>query len=122
MKRTILTTKPTTGFIPIYDGESIETKVERVVQNKEPIEDGAEIIYTEKKQGVQPQYDIRTDKWEVAQEAMNLAHSNRIAKSDGSLEKWQQEQQQQQQKNENKTSGEAKADSTSINLFNKETK
>ena len=99
MKRKILTIKPTTGFIPVYDGESIETKVERVVQNKEPIEDGAEIIYTEKKQGVQPQYDIRTDKWEVAQEAMNLAHANRIAKSDGSLEKWQQEQ-QQQQKNE----------------------
>lgn len=99
MKRKILTIKPTTGFIPIYDGESIETKVERVVQNKEPIEDGAEIIYTEKKQGVQPQYDIRTDKWEIAQEAMNLAHANRIAKSDGSLEKWQQEQ-QQQEKNE----------------------
>lgn len=97
MKRKILTIKPTTGFIPVYDGESIETKVERVVQNKEPIEDGAEIIYTEKKQGVQPQYDIRTDKWEVAQEAMNLAHANRIARSDGSLEKWQQEQQQQQQ-------------------------
>lgn len=100
MKRKILTIKPTTGFIPVYDGESIETKVERVVQNKEPIEDGAEIIYTEKKLGVQPQYDIRTDKWEVAQEAMNLAHANRIAKSNGTLEKWQQEQQQQQQKNE----------------------
>lgn len=100
MKRKILTIKPTTGFIPVYDGESIETKVERVVQNKEPIEDGAEIIYTEKKQRVQPQYDIRTDKWEVAQEAMNLAHANRIAKSDGSLEKWKQEQQQQQQQQE----------------------
>lgn len=104
MKRKTITIKPTTGFIPVYDGESIETKVERVVQNKEPIEDGAEIIYTEKKQGVQPQYDIRTDKWEVAQEAMNLAHANRIAKSDGSLEKWQKEkqeqQEQQQQKNE----------------------
>ena len=97
MKRTILTVKPTTGFIPVYEGESIETKVERVVQNKEPIEDGAEIIYTEKKQGVQPQFDIRTDKWDVAQEAMDLAHANRIAKSDGSLEKWQQEQEQQQQ-------------------------
>ena len=62
MKRTILSVKPTTGYIPIYDGESIETKIERVVRNKEPIEDGAEIIYTEKKLGVQPQYNIRTDK------------------------------------------------------------
>ena len=52
---------------------------------------------------MQPQYDIRTDKWEVAQEAMNLAHANRIAKSNGSLEEWQQQQQkqqEQQQKNE----------------------
>jgi len=48
MKRTILSVKPTTGYIPIYDGESIETKIERVVQNKEPIEDGTEIIYTKK--------------------------------------------------------------------------
>ena len=100
MKRKILTIKPTTGFIPVYDGESIETKVERVVQNKEPIEDGAEIMYTEKKLGVQPQYNIRTDKWEIAQEAMNLAHANRIAKSNGTLEQWQKEQQQQQEKNE----------------------
>ena len=100
MKRTKLSVKPTTGYIPVYDGESIETKIERVVQNKEPIEDGAEIIYTEKKQGVQPQFDIRTDKWEVAQEAMNLAHANRIAKSNGALEQWQKEQQQQQEKNE----------------------
>ena len=36
------------------------------------------------------------------QEAMNLAHANRIAKSDGSLEKWQQEQQQQQQQQQQK--------------------
>lgn len=100
MKRKILKIKPTTGFIPVYDGESIETKIERVVQNKEPIEDGAEIIYTEKKLGVQPQYNIRTDKWEIAQEAMNLAHANRIAKSNGTLEQWQKEQQQQQEKNE----------------------
>lgn len=105
MRRRKLTTKPTTGFIPVYDGESIETKVERVVQNNEPIQDGAEIIYTEKKDGVQAQYNIRTDKWEVAQGAMDIAHANRIAKSDGTLEAWQKEQnekkqQQQQQKNE----------------------
>ena len=32
-----------------YEGETIEAKVQRVVINKEPIEDGAPIIYTEKK-------------------------------------------------------------------------
>ena len=36
-------------YIPSYEGETIENKVQRIVLNKEPIEDGAEIIYTEKK-------------------------------------------------------------------------
>ena len=35
--------------IPAYEGETIEHKVQRIVLNNEPIEDGAEIIYTEKK-------------------------------------------------------------------------
>ena len=34
------------------EGETIETKVARIVQNKEPITDGAPMIYTEKEQGV----------------------------------------------------------------------
>ena len=32
------------------EGETIETKVARIVQNKEPITDGAPMIYTEKNQ------------------------------------------------------------------------
>ena len=43
-----------TSMTPIetYEGEYIEEKVARVVENKEPIEDGAPIIYTERKNGV----------------------------------------------------------------------
>ena len=37
--------------IETYEGEFIEEKVARVVENKEPIEDGAPIIYTERKDG-----------------------------------------------------------------------
>ena len=44
-----------------YEGESIESKVERIVTNNEPISDGAPLIYTDRKEGVLPQYDIRTD-------------------------------------------------------------
>lgn len=65
----------------IYEGESIENKMRRVIQNKEPITDGAPIIYTEKKDGVLPQFDIRTDKWEIALDAMDKVQGNRIAKS-----------------------------------------
>lgn len=69
------------GYLPTYEGETIEKKVERIVENKEPISDGAPIIYTEKKDGVLPQFDIRTDKWDIALDAMDKVHSNKIAKS-----------------------------------------
>ena len=66
-----------------FEGESIEEKCAKLVENNEPITDGAPIIYTEKKDGVLPQYDIRTDKWEIAQSAMDLANASKIAKSKG---------------------------------------
>ena len=54
-----------------FEGELIEEKIARVVENKEPIEDGAPIIYTERKDGVIPAYNIRTDKGDMALTAMN---------------------------------------------------
>lgn len=81
MKRVKRTEKATFGFLPIFEGETIEAKVRRVVENKEPITDGAPIVYTEKKEGVLPQFNIRTDKWEIALEAMDKVQASRIAKS-----------------------------------------
>lgn len=46
------------------------------MNNKEPIKDGAPLIYTDRKDGVQPAYDPRTDKWEIAADA-----TTKIAKS-----------------------------------------
>lgn len=67
--------------IDAYDGETIEMKVARVVENKEPISDGAPIVFTEKKDGVLPQYNIRTDRWDVALNAMDKVNASKIAKS-----------------------------------------
>ena len=53
-----------------YEGESIEQKVERIMNNNEPITDGAPLIYTDRADGVQPDYNIRTDRFEVALDAM----------------------------------------------------
>ena len=69
------------GYIEPYEGESIEAKVERITQTNEPISDGAPIIFTEKKDGVRPEYDIRTDKWDLAQSAMDKVNGTKIAKS-----------------------------------------
>ena len=62
------------GYAPyeFKEGELIEEKVARLTQEKSPINDGAPIIYTERKDGVLPAYDIRTDRWEVAQAAMEI--------------------------------------------------
>lgn len=62
-------------------GESIEDKVKRITENNEPITDGAPIIYTNRDDGVLPAYNIRTDRWEVAQQAMNAVNQANLAKS-----------------------------------------
>lgn len=63
-----------------YEGETIENKVARIVENKEPISDGAPIIYTERKDGIMPGYDIRTDRFEIAIEAMDAVSKANTAK------------------------------------------
>lgn len=62
--------------VKTLEGERIETKVDRIVHNNEPIKDGAPLIYTERKKGVQPEFNIRTDRFEVAIDAMD-----KVAKS-----------------------------------------
>lgn len=54
-----------------YKGETIENKIRRIVNNKEPISDGAPLIYTERKDGVDPGMDIRTDRFDIAIDAMD---------------------------------------------------
>ena len=68
--------------VEIQEGETIETKVARIVQNKEPITDGAPIIFTEKKDGVLPAYNIRTDRWDIAENAMDKVNAAKMAKRD----------------------------------------
>ena len=65
----------------MYEAESIEEKVRRIVNENEPIEDGAPIIFQERIDGVKPEFNIRTDKWDVAQEAMDKVHASNIAAS-----------------------------------------
>ena len=56
----------------------MEKKIERIVSNKEPIKDGAPIIYTNRAEGVKPEFNIRTDKWEVALDAMSAVSRERV--------------------------------------------
>lgn len=69
------------------EGETIETKIERIVNNKEPIKDGAPLIYTERAEGVKAGYNIKTDRWEIAidgtdkiQKSLNAKRENKAGK------------------------------------------
>lgn len=53
------------------EGELLETKIERIVHNNEPIKDGAPLLFTERKDGVRASTNIRTDRWEIAIDGMD---------------------------------------------------
>lgn len=75
----------TTGKLQVnesYEGEPLETQLEKITTQKTPIDATSPIIYTERKEGVKPEYDIRTDRWEIAQEAMEQVSKTNIAKRD----------------------------------------
>lgn len=64
-----------------YEGERIEQKVERFVNGGEPITDGAPLIYTDREDGVKPEYNIRTDRWDIGLEAMDYVTRSERAKT-----------------------------------------
>lgn len=64
----------------IYLCKSIEREVEIAETTKTPIEATAPTIFTERKDGVLPQYDIRTDRWKIAQRAMDKVAASYEAK------------------------------------------
>lgn len=74
-----------------YQAEPREVKLRKIVSGEaNNMEDGVfPTIYTEKKDGVQPEFDIRTDRFEVAIDAMdkiNQSAANQIAKNKGETE------------------------------------
>lgn len=74
-----------------YQADPREVKLRRIINGESnDMEDGVfPTIYTEKKDGVQPEFDIRTDRFEVAIDAIdkiNQSAANQIAKSKGETE------------------------------------
>lgn len=63
-----------------YEGKTIEQRCREMVETGEPIKDTSPLIYTPKEKGVRPEYNVRADKWAIAQEAMNAVNRERIAK------------------------------------------
>ena len=74
-----------------YQAEPREVKLRKIINGEaSSMEDGVfPTIYTEKKDGVLPEYDIRTDRFEVAIDAIdkiNQSAASQVAKNKGETE------------------------------------
>lgn len=63
-----------------FEGESIERQIERLLTSGEKIESISPLMYTERKEGVLPETNIRSDKMLIAQHAMGKVSKSYIAK------------------------------------------
>ena len=79
MIKKVITNRTTIVRLESREGETIEAKVRRIMSNNEPISDQAPLIYTERKDGINPDYDIRSDRFDYALDAMSKIEKSKRA-------------------------------------------
>lgn len=62
----------------IEPGETLIKKCQRILDEGEPLTDGAPMIYTPKQAGVKPECNIRADKWDIAMNAMDRVNNYKL--------------------------------------------
>ena len=62
----------------VEEGETLIKKIQRILDENEPLTDGAPMIYTPKQAGVREDCNIRTDKWEIAMNAMDKVNNYKL--------------------------------------------
>lgn len=60
------------------EGETLIKKIQRILDENEPLTDGAPMIYTPKQEGVRDDCNIRTDKWALAMDAMDRVNNYKL--------------------------------------------
>lgn len=68
-----------------YEAITLEEEIARMLKDGTPLENSAPIIYTNRKDGVLPQFDIRTDRFDIALEAMDKRAAAITARRDNLL-------------------------------------
>lgn len=63
----------------IRDGQSLEEFLRKAMNGNEPIQATAKVTYNDRKDGVLPQHDIRTDRFELAMMETDKLHATRAA-------------------------------------------
>lgn len=64
-------------------GEMLHKKVQRIMETGEKIDDGIPEIFTDRNAGINPDHDIRTDKWDQALDMIEKYDAAEAAKGDG---------------------------------------
>lgn len=75
--------RTTLQSVPTFTGEPLERKIRRMVHNGEPLSEGTPLIYTERDRGVLPEYNIRTDRWEIATDITDKASKAKAVQREG---------------------------------------
>ena len=67
------------GMIKMIDsGETLIKKCQQILDEGEPLTDGAPTIYTPKQAGVKPECNVRADKWDIAMKAMDRVNNYKL--------------------------------------------
>ena len=72
-------TKSEMKSVETKQGITKEQQVARIMDNQADMERTAPLIYTERKEGVNSAYNIRTDRFEIANEAMEKGTKSALA-------------------------------------------
>ena len=80
MRKPTYTCQPTLKIDATYEAEGLEVKLRRMTETNEPLAGDIPIVYTKKTDGVLPAFDIRTDRFEIAREAMSKVYENEMTK------------------------------------------
>ena len=80
MRKPIYVCRPSVLVDATYEAEGLEVKLRRVTETNEPLGGDIPIVYTKKTDGVLPAFDIRTDRFEIAREAMSKVQESEMAK------------------------------------------
>lgn len=64
----------------MYEAKSLEREIEQAETSKQPIEANSPQIFTPRKDGVRAEHNIRTDRWDIAQNAMDKVSASYQAK------------------------------------------
>lgn len=83
------TTRPYKSRLKInnsYEGQSIEKQVALMLNNKENIGEESPIIYTPRSEGTMAAYNIRSDRFDIALDAIDKMNKSYTARRENKVE------------------------------------